>query len=52
MPSFVLAKVGFDHFLKNFRDLYGQIFRFLAKKSGLLPVFENQKWAEKFGCIF
>jgi len=24
----------------------------MAKKSGLLPVFENQKWAEKFGGIF
>ena len=26
--------------------------QFCFGESGLLPVFENQKWAEKFGCIF
>ena len=36
----------------SFEELYGRNFEKMAKKSGLLPGFANQKWAEKFRGIF
>ena len=52
MPIFEFLKVGFARFYVGFGELYGRISWKMVKKSGLLPVFENQKWAEKFGGIF
>lgn len=49
---FYFDESGLCRFLEKLLSVYGQFLRFLAKKSGLLPVFKNQKWAEKIGCIF
>ena len=51
-PTFEFLKVGFARFYVGLKESYGQIFEKMAKKSGLLPVFANQKWAENFGGIF
>ena len=51
-PTFEFLKVGFARFYVGFEELHGQNFEKMAKKSGLLPGFANQKWAEKFEGIF
>lgn len=43
------ALPGFMWALKNCKDDFSEKW---PKKSGLLPVFANQKWAENFGGIF
>lgn len=50
--QFCFGESGLLPVFEEFSGLVRTNFPIFGQKSGLLPVFENQKWAEKFGCIF
>ena len=52
VATFIFKKMGFEQFWGNFGACTDEKSHFWPKKSGQKPVFANQKWAEKIGCIF